>query len=660
MFHHLVTPSGTKIAHRVADLAEYADVPEDVVRNVLAKLAPRRIVRPLDGSVELYHDVLADAVLAWRTQHDAERRLEQQRAASHARQRRLAIAVAVCLVALAAMTALTVYALSQRSDARANARKARGNAREAQSKRLDAIASALIPVAPPNIDPELGLLLATRAARVAADPPADDILRRALLQSFLRRVLPERGVASAKFSPDGRSFAVGTRKGTVHVYRGKSHKPLLSVRAASPLTSVVLSHDGERLLTVAERGPMIVWDVATGRRLAVLQAGATFASFSPDAQLGPLSRSTPGSRLAHRATDRCKRVGVLPVSSELHRSRPVAATLVIAAGRTVSTFRSTGGPPLVAVDHRSAATSALVTPDGRTLVTGGLDGVVRVWELGSGRLVDAITGHHLGSRLSRSRRTARPSSRRAQTGRGGSLISVAAEPRRAPERSHEPRDRCRDQPERIPRADLEQGRHGSSVGIARGATTAVLTAGKDSVRSASFGLLGLVLTTGADGRARLWQAPVSPRLHLLRRMTARAHAAAIAPGGQTIAVATPSALTLFDGQARPLNRYPVDSIRAVAVGSGRVAYLVGMTCRRSPRRRGPHRRLVPGAGRTRSSCVFTERTRARGGNRARRREHPPARHREDNEAVLVHGRCHESGLQPRRALCSRQVTPEAT
>ena len=27
MFHHLVTPSGTKIAHRTADLAEYARVP---------------------------------------------------------------------------------------------------------------------------------------------------------------------------------------------------------------------------------------------------------------------------------------------------------------------------------------------------------------------------------------------------------------------------------------------------------------------------------------------------------------------------------------------------------------------------------------------------------------------------------------------------------
>ena len=85
---------GTKVAHRVADLAEYAGVPEDEVRRVLAKLAPPRIVRPLNGSVELYHDVLADAVLAWRMQHDAERRLEQQRAASHARQRRLAIAVA--------------------------------------------------------------------------------------------------------------------------------------------------------------------------------------------------------------------------------------------------------------------------------------------------------------------------------------------------------------------------------------------------------------------------------------------------------------------------------------------------------------------------------------------------------------------------------------
>ena len=164
---HLVTPSGTKIAHRVADLAEYAGVPEDVVRRVLAKLAPPRIVRPLNGSVELYHDVLADAVLAWRTQHDAERRLEEQRSAAHARQRRLAIAVAVCLVALAAMTALTVYALSQRSEARANARAAGSNARLAGAKRLDAIASGLIPVAKVQVDPELGLLLAARAARVA-------------------------------------------------------------------------------------------------------------------------------------------------------------------------------------------------------------------------------------------------------------------------------------------------------------------------------------------------------------------------------------------------------------------------------------------------------------------------------------------------------------
>jgi WD40 repeat protein len=58
-------------------------------------------------------------------------------------------------------------------------------------------------------------------------------------------------------------------------------------------------------------------------------------------------------------------------------------------------------------------------------------------------------------------------------------------------------------------------------------------------------------------------------------MTARAHAAAIAPGGNTIAVATPSALALFDRQARPLRRYPVGSIRAVAVSSGRVAYVIG-------------------------------------------------------------------------------------
>ncbi len=46
VFNHLVTPSGTKIAHGVADLAAYASVPESDLVPVLSTLAGVRILRP--------------------------------------------------------------------------------------------------------------------------------------------------------------------------------------------------------------------------------------------------------------------------------------------------------------------------------------------------------------------------------------------------------------------------------------------------------------------------------------------------------------------------------------------------------------------------------------------------------------------------------------
>ena len=79
VFRFLVTPSGTKIAHRASDLAEYAEVSADVVGLLLDHLGgpQARILRGTgDGRYEIYHDVLAAAILDWRA-----RRLQAIRAA---------------------------------------------------------------------------------------------------------------------------------------------------------------------------------------------------------------------------------------------------------------------------------------------------------------------------------------------------------------------------------------------------------------------------------------------------------------------------------------------------------------------------------------------------------------------------------------------------
>jgi CHASE2 domain-containing sensor protein len=99
VFRYLVTPSGSKIAHRPQDLAEYAGVDEARVASVLSTLAGEaRILRPVgNDAYEIYHDVLTTAVLDWR------RRFEESRGRSAlARGRLLAGAAAVSAIVMVA------------------------------------------------------------------------------------------------------------------------------------------------------------------------------------------------------------------------------------------------------------------------------------------------------------------------------------------------------------------------------------------------------------------------------------------------------------------------------------------------------------------------------------------------------------------------------
>jgi conflict system STAND superfamily ATPase/caspase domain-containing protein len=73
-FEYLVTPTGWKIALPAADLAAYVKIDVDVLDSVLRSLAGEeaRILRPVplpgreDRAYEIYHDVLAKAILEWR------------------------------------------------------------------------------------------------------------------------------------------------------------------------------------------------------------------------------------------------------------------------------------------------------------------------------------------------------------------------------------------------------------------------------------------------------------------------------------------------------------------------------------------------------------------------------------------------------------------
>lgn len=110
VFHHLITPSGTKIALSAEDLAELTGLPVNAVRDLLDTLCfgSQRILRPVLPVIgiagptryEIFHDVMGDPVLDWRRRYvtqTARRRLHQ----------RLAVGLTAILLVVGALVIVT-------------------------------------------------------------------------------------------------------------------------------------------------------------------------------------------------------------------------------------------------------------------------------------------------------------------------------------------------------------------------------------------------------------------------------------------------------------------------------------------------------------------------------------------------------------------------
>jgi len=141
-FDRLVTPSGTKIACRLDDLGKWAGEPADQVLHVVSLLSEGRILRTIAASAsqpgtppsyEVFHDVLAPAVLDWRRrfvekQHleeirrEEEEKREQERIRTERerallKSKRMAVLSIASLCIIVLLCGLTFFAFQQRKEA---------------------------------------------------------------------------------------------------------------------------------------------------------------------------------------------------------------------------------------------------------------------------------------------------------------------------------------------------------------------------------------------------------------------------------------------------------------------------------------------------------------------------------------------------------------
>ena len=496
----LVTPSGRKVSHEPSDLAEYAEVEAVQLRRLLETLGRERIVRAVNGMqgsptrYEIFHDVLGPPIVAWQAEHQ----LRRERIRAREQRRRLRAIIGASLVALAVVAGIAVYALVQRSDARTQARHAHG-------RELAGRAQADL-----GTDPQVSVRLALRAASLAPGRQTADVLRSSLAAMRETRIVQVGGrVVFAAFAPHGERLLVASSTGRVGIY-GRSGNVLGTLPRQHALTEAAWSPDGRTFATGSLDGTVALWRVGQSTPVRTIDTPSPVAALSFD-RTTLLAASGTHVRLVDLTSGRTKTVGFpgAVVAAVLDPAGKVFAVSTRLGKGMSASIRSTRTGRLVAHLHEDQIRSFAFSPDGSMLASGSYDRTARIWNARTGKLVHVLphTGYVLAERFSTDGRSLVTSS---QDG-AAYLWDVASGQRRlllvgGPGAVGAVEDAAFS-PDGTEVATASADRLATVYYSRDGRVVAPLAGHGDAVTSIGFDPSGrTIVTGGADGSARLWDA----------------------------------------------------------------------------------------------------------------------------------------------------------
>ncbi len=200
--------------------------------------------------------------------------------------------------------------------------------------------------------------------------------------------IPHEWSCCVALSRDGQNLAYGSVNRLLTVAKLKSGKELfVSGAHADSVTSVEWSNNGKRIATGSADATVKVWDVATGQVIHTfinVRSTVTALAFSPD-----------GKYLAVAAVDLSVRIFRLTdmrlVKTFFGHEKPIEAMAFHPSGWLLGTVARDGCVGLYDVERgvghgkieasHMPLSSIAFSPDGTKLAAGGLDKVLRVWNL---------------------------------------------------------------------------------------------------------------------------------------------------------------------------------------------------------------------------------------------------------------------------------------
>lgn len=390
LFRYLVTPSGTKIAHSLSDLAGYTGESAGRLAPVVERLASGevRILRGVppapgrpatDPRYEIFHDALGPAILDWRRQREKEIDLaaaDAEVARTRARyRRRLAVIVGIGL--LLACLAATSIALLVQGNAAARVQRSRQLAAEAMA-RLDA-------------DPTDAARLGLAAWDESHTTEAEDAVRQAASRLLVDRALVGHigAVTGVDVTADGALGLTTSDDGTARLWNlalGETIHVLSGHGAA--VRGGAFSPDASTLATWSDDGTVRIWDAATGEQRGVVDGynGMTHGVvYSPDSAYLAVTVNGDAVRIVSAATGVADRTiptenGQMVVALAFD---PANADVLFTGhfdGR-VRAWSNAGGQQLAGIetgsDHYISALA--VSGDGATVIAGNSNGELFPW-----------------------------------------------------------------------------------------------------------------------------------------------------------------------------------------------------------------------------------------------------------------------------------------
>lgn len=227
----------------------------------------------------------------------------------------------------------------------------------------------------------------THAGRlVATFPPRhNDWFEREI---FAGHTLSHSGrIEGVAFSPDGRRLVAGGDGGKAVVWDTRSGKGLFELTGhVGSIHGVDFSPDGRWIATGSIDGAVIVWRATDGALLHWIQGlkgGVAFLRFSADSTMLVCALTDGRVVIIDPKVGRPVRQfdgitgGVMAVAMT-----PDQRHIVAQAGKDAVLFETASGRAKVILSGHTDTIDALTfTPDGRRVITGGLDSMIKVWDI---------------------------------------------------------------------------------------------------------------------------------------------------------------------------------------------------------------------------------------------------------------------------------------